>query len=94
MHYLITHADFKQLNPDIPITKSRGDKAAPPEEFESENSCAPSMILQFQHCVVLATKEDLVKSLIMQAKRIEILIRALPVPISEQQQVLPPLWIF
>ena len=51
------------------------------------------MILQLQHCVVLATKEVLVKSLIMQAKTIEILIRALPVPIPEQQQVLPPLWI-
>ncbi|KAF8329111.1 uncharacterized protein EI90DRAFT_3155481 [Cantharellus anzutake] len=68
IHYLITRADFEQLNPDIPITKSRGDKAASPEEFE-------------------ATKKDLVNSLVMQAKKIEILIRALPAPVSEQQQV-------
>jgi len=34
VNYLVSSANFKQVNPDIPITKTR-EKAAPEEEFEA-----------------------------------------------------------
>jgi len=34
VNYLVSSANFKQVNPDIPITKTR-EKAAPADEFEA-----------------------------------------------------------
>jgi hypothetical protein len=45
VNYLVSSANFKQVNPDIPITKTR-EKAATPEEFEGLDIVIPSCLCE------------------------------------------------
>ncbi|KAJ8496005.1 hypothetical protein ONZ45_g12629 [Pleurotus djamor] len=72
--YLTTKADFKQVSPEVPVTKQRAaGKADAPDVFEDASP-------------LLANKKELVTDLIVKAKQIEYLINSLPEPEPEEEQ--------
>lgn len=83
---LVQRTDFKQVSPDIPVTKSRPkDKIDSPQKFEGLGFVG-SHAFEFCSCL-LENKRELVADLIRKAKQIELIIESLPAPEPEQAQV-------
>jgi mediator of RNA polymerase II transcription subunit 21 len=84
--YLVTRNSFRQVNPEIPITKTRpSDREDPPDIFEGALTCL--FPLRLDKTFFAANKRELVNDLITKAKQIEYLIKSLPPPEPESEQV-------
>lgn len=92
INYLCSRSNFKQVSNAIPITKQRNsEKYDPPEVFEGDIVVLYLFLCmffdRFHYSRLLANKKELVDDLMTKAKQIETLIKAMPVPESEETQV-------
>ena len=88
--YLTQRTDFKQVDAEVPLTKTRPkDKVDPPKVFGGWRSLLPFCGRRLLTVLVLLhveNKKELVVDLVRKAKQIELLINSLPVLEPEETQ--------
>lgn len=86
--YLTSRANFRQVSPDIPITKQRN-----PDKFDAPDIFEGALLTGIRHLYTLilaatqANQKEMVTDLIVKAKQVEYLINSLPGPEAEEEQV-------
>lgn len=90
--YLTQRTDFKQVDAEVPLTKSRPkDKVDPPKVFRGWRSLLPLCGMPLLTVLILLraeNKKELVVDLVRKAKQIELLINSLPVLEPEETQAI------
>jgi mediator of RNA polymerase II transcription subunit 21 len=88
--YLTQRTDFKEVDPEVPLTKSRPkDKVDPPKVFEGGCIFLPfrgTSSLTNLGLLCVENKKELMVDLVRKAKQIELLINSLPVLEPEETQ--------